>query len=158
MQAVASQAARLASVGGIDGEDLRVAAVLHDIGYSPEIAQQGFHPLDGARFLAAEGYPERIVALVARHSAAIVEAQLRGVDGVEDYDDEQSPTRDALWYCDAVTGPQGQAFSADARWTEIRSRYGQESLVGRFLDEAEPELRGAVDRTVARMDAAGVMA
>jgi HD superfamily phosphodiesterase len=30
---------------------LEAAAWLHDIGYSPEIAVSGFHPLDGARYL-----------------------------------------------------------------------------------------------------------
>ncbi|MCD2197680.1 HDIG domain-containing protein [Actinomycetospora endophytica] len=157
VQAVAAQADRLVSVADVDGDDLRIAAVLHDIGYSPAIAHAQFHPLDGARFLDAEGYPERVVALVARHSCAIVEADLRGITGVEEFHDEQSPTRDALWYCDAVIGPQGQLLSPDDRWTEIRRRYGAHSLVGRFLDEAEPQLREAVHRTEARMRVAGVV-
>jgi putative nucleotidyltransferase with HDIG domain len=158
VQAVAAQAERLTAVADVHVDDLRVAAVLHDIGYSPAIAHTKFHPLDGARFLEREGFESRIVALVARHSCAVVEAALRELDGVEDYDDEVNPTRDALWYCDAVTGPQGQHFTADGRWAEIRARYGPESLVSRFLDKAEPQLRGAVDRTLMRMQSAGVVA
>lgn len=158
VQAVAHEASRLGGVDGVDAEDLHVAAVLHDIGYVPAIAHTRFHPLDGARFLKAEGYPERVVALVARHSCAVVEAELRGVVGVGDYQDEASPTRDALWYCDATTGPQGQRFTADERWAEIRARYGAGNLVTDFLDRAEPELRAAVDRTLARMRTAGVPA
>jgi putative nucleotidyltransferase with HDIG domain len=156
VQSVADQAGRIGAITGIDAEDLRTAAILHDIGYSPSIAHLRFHPLDGARLLKAEGYPQRIVSLVARHSGAVVEGKLRGLGGVEEFEDEASPTRDALWYCDATTGPQGQRLSPDERWEEIRTRYGSDSLVARFLDLAEPELRGAVDRTLGRMREAGI--
>lgn len=158
VQAVAHEASRIGGIDDVDAEDLHVAAILHDIGYAPSIAHTRFHPLDGARFLDVEGYPDRVVALVARHSCAVVEAELRGVDGVGKYQDEASPTRDALWYCDATTGPQGQRFTADERWAEIRTRYGPGNLVTDFLDQAEPELRAAVDRTLARMRAGGVPA
>lgn len=147
---------RLHVVDDIDVGELSVAAILHDIGYAPEIAHAQFHPLDGARFLEANGHPSRTVALVARHSAATVEAELRGIATVENYEDEASPTRDALWYCDATTGPRGQRVTADERWAEIRQRYGPDSIVSQFLDRAEPELRGAVDRTLERMRRAGV--
>ncbi|MHC1563171.1 HD domain-containing protein [Actinomycetospora sp. C-140] len=156
VQSVAREALRIAHVKGADRDTLFQSAVLHDIGYSPIVARIGFHPLDGARFLAKHGYDERIVSLVAHHSAATVEAELRGVDGLEAFDDEESVTRDALWYCDAVTGPRGERLSPDERWAEIRQRYGPDHLVTRFLGIAEPSLRAAVDRTRARMTAAGV--
>jgi predicted hydrolase (HD superfamily) len=47
-------AANAQSLGGILGRDveqLRAAAMLHDIGYTPSLATTGFHPLDGARYL-----------------------------------------------------------------------------------------------------------
>lgn len=156
VQSVAEQATRIGAITSVDDEELRVAGILHDIGYSPSIAHLRFHPLDGARFLHSEGYPERIVSLVARHSCSILEAELRGIDGVEDYIDETSPTRDALWFCDATTGPQGQRLSAEDRWAEIRTRYGPDNIVTTFLDRAEPQLRGAVERTLARMAEAGI--
>ena len=53
-----------------DGQLLITAATLHDIGYSARIAHTGFHPLDGAAFLRAQGYPERLAGLVAHHSLA----------------------------------------------------------------------------------------
>lgn len=158
VRAVAREASRISGIEGVDVEELRIAAILHDIGYAPTIAHTRFHPLDGARFLAAEDYPDRVIALVARHSCAVAEAELRQVDGVEDYFDEASPTRDALWYCDATTGPQGQRLSADERWAEIRHRYGAGDVVTTFLDRAEPELQAAVDRTLERMAAAGISA
>jgi hypothetical protein len=36
-------------------DDLVAAAWLHDIGYAPGLAETGFHPLDGARYLRRQG-------------------------------------------------------------------------------------------------------
>ncbi len=58
--------------------DLTVAAVLHDIGYGH--VETGFHPLDGARFLAGEGFSPVVCNLVAHHSASTFEAEERGID------------------------------------------------------------------------------
>jgi HD superfamily phosphodiesterase len=58
---------------------LVVAAWCHDLGYSPELRLTGLHQLDGARFLAETGYPERLCALVTHHSAATCEAAERGL-------------------------------------------------------------------------------
>lgn len=156
VQAVHAQAAYIGrALPDVDDNALRDAAALHDIGYSPIVARCGFHPFDGARHLAELGWPTRVVNLVAHHSCAVLEARLRSVDGMEEFADEASATRDALWYCDAVTGPRGERFSPDERWAEIRHRYGPGHLVTRFLDEAEPVLRAAVRRTEDRMLSVG---
>lgn len=155
-QAVAREAIRLAALPEVGREPLITAAVLHDIGYSPVVARTGFHPLDGARFLAARGYDRRVAALVAHHSAASVEARLREIDGIERFDDEATAIRDALWYCDAVCGPTGEPTTPDQRWDDVRRRYGPGHVVSRSLDQAEPRLRAAVDRTRARITAAGL--
>jgi putative nucleotidyltransferase with HDIG domain len=155
-QAVAREAVRLSALPEVDREPLLAAAVLHDIGYSPVVARTGFHPLDGARFLRSRGYDPRVAALVAHHSAAVVEGRLRGLDdALGRFDDEASPTRDALWWCDAVCGPTGQATTPEERWAEVRRRYGAAHVVTRFLDEAGPDLRAAVDRTRRRLEDAG---
>ncbi|MDD7920982.1 HD domain-containing protein [Actinomycetospora callitridis] len=156
VQSVSREALRIADIADVDSDRLIQAAVLHDIGYSPLVAHVGFHPIDGARFVAARGYDDRVAALVAHHSGALIEANLREVSGLELFPDEASATRDALWYCDAVTGPRGEPLSPDQRWAEIRQRYGVGHVVTRFLDVAEPTLRAAVERTRTRMDAAGV--
>lgn len=156
VQSVAREALRLSGMPDVDREALIQSAVLHDIGYSPVVARVRFHPLDGARFLLRRGYGERIAGLVAHHSGAATEASLRAIGGLEAFRDEASPTRDALWYCDAVTGPRGQRLGPDERWAEIRQRYGPDHVVTRFLDVGEPDLRAAVERTWARMDAAGI--
>lgn len=57
---------------------LVAAAALHDIGYGH--VDTGFHPLDGARYLARNGFSRVICNLVAHHSVSILEAEERGID------------------------------------------------------------------------------
>ena len=124
------------------------AAWLHDIGYAPTIAATGFHPLDGARFLSAAGAPARVVGLVAHHSCAVLEAELRGLAAdLAEFDDERGAVRDALWYCDITTSPDGQPVAAKERIAEIKQRYGPEHLVTRFITLATYDLLSAVSRT-----------
>ncbi|WP_224402155.1 HD domain-containing protein [Pseudonocardia sp. ICBG1034] len=136
---------------------LEQSALLHDIGYSPFVAESGFHPLDGARYLQLSEFSNRVVNLVANHSCARIEARLRKIGDLQTFPDEATATRDALWYCDATTGPSGESLTPDERWAEVRRRYGPDHLVSRFLDEAEPELRAAIYRTRERMLSAGLV-
>jgi putative nucleotidyltransferase with HDIG domain len=157
VQGVAGKAQRLATSLALDGEVLVSAAWLHDIGYAPELLATGFHPLDGARYLAGLGAPERVVNLVARHSNAILEAELRGLgDLVAVFPDEGGALRDALWYCDLTTSPDGQPVSAADRMSEIKERYGPGTIVTRFITDGAPELLAAVECTERRL--AGVLA
>jgi hypothetical protein len=157
VQSVAEEARRIAAIAGSDAELLVAAAVLHDVGYAPSVATTGFHPLDGARYLADLGASRRLCCLVARHSCAIREAEMRGLAGdVEQFEDEATPARDALWYCDMVSGPAGQRLRFQDRIAEIQSRYGPTDLVSRFIRAAQAELSAAVDRTIERMAAAGI--
>jgi hypothetical protein len=48
--------------------DVVVAATLHDLGYAHPWLD--FHPLDGVRFLAEQGFSKTICHLVAHHSAS----------------------------------------------------------------------------------------
>lgn len=140
-----------------EGEVLTAAAVLHDVGYSPRIAKTGFHPLDGARFLKDSTPNTRLVALVAHHSCAYREAELRGLSAeLTEWVDEETPLRDALWWADMTTSPDGKPVAFDERLKEIRDRYGPQDVVTFFIRQAEPELRGAVERTEARLQAAGI--
>lgn len=152
VQGVARQGARIADSIGTEGDTLVAACWLHDIGYAPSIAATGFHPLDGAMFLQAEGWDERICALVAHHSCAIREAGLRGLDSATaKFADEHSALRDALWYCDMTTSPDGDAVSIDTRLSEILARYGKGSVVYDFIVAAREDLVGAVERTCANL-------
>jgi putative nucleotidyltransferase with HDIG domain len=79
VQGVAGKAESAAASLSLSREVLVAAAWLHDVGYAPDVVETGFHPLDGARYLASLGASERVVNLVARHSYAILEAELRGL-------------------------------------------------------------------------------
>jgi len=96
VQGVAGKAERVSASLALSEDVLVSAAWLHDIGYAPDVLEAGFHPLDGARYLAGLGAPERVVNLVARHSNAILEAELRGIgDLVAAFHDEGGALRDA---------------------------------------------------------------
>jgi hypothetical protein len=149
---VAARAKEIAAV--VDPADRSVlvaAAYLHDVGHAPELAVSGFHPLDGARWLEAEGF-DRLAGLVAHHTAAIFEARERGMaDELARFVNERSPVTDALAYSDLTTGPTGERVTAAERLAEIEARYGHESIVVRALTKASEALRGEVERTERRL-------
>src|SRR5262252_6472107 len=86
---------------------LVAAAWLHDIGYAPDLVETGFHPLDGARFLREAGIDGEVVSLVAYHSCAEIEADVRGLGEVlaSEFKPGEPVLTDALLYCDMTTGP-----------------------------------------------------
>jgi len=154
VQGVADRAMSLAPTVGDDAELLKAAAVLHDVGYAPDLAATGFHPLDGANYLLKSSAPHRLAELVAHHSGAVIEARLRGLETeLEDFADESGSVRDALWYCDLTTSPDGSPVSFSHRVSEIEARYGPVDVVSRFIHEAFNELQGAVTRTEERLSA-----
>jgi predicted hydrolase (HD superfamily) len=154
VQAVAARADGLtpAVAGEDDRQLLVVAAWWHDLGYAPDLRDTGAHQIDGARYLEREGYPDRLVALVAHHSAATCEAAERGLSAeLATWTREESPVADALWMADMTTGPRGEELAYDERLSEILSRYERDSVVGRSMLAAEPSIRAAIDRTRRRM-------
>jgi hypothetical protein len=131
-----------------DGELLEAAAWLHDIGYAPELAETGFHPLDGARYLRDQGCAERLCHLVAYHSAALAEAESLGLaDQLREFSDERSLVRDLLWFADMTTGPDGQCMTFAERMGEVRERYGPNHYVTKALDAGMAERQAAVLRS-----------
>ncbi|MFE0348341.1 HD domain-containing protein [Streptomyces griseoluteus] len=156
---VAERARSLRPILGSEGELLEAAAVLHDVGYSPAIATTGFHPLDGARFLRdQEGADERGVRLVAHHSCALLEAEERGLrqELEGEFELERPDLVDALVYCDMTTTPDGTQTTPAERLDEIVQRYGPDTIVGRFIQRAAPEIHAASKRVGDRMAEAGV--
>src|ERR1700757_5247021 len=106
VQGVAARARSLAPILGGNADLLEAAAWLHDIGYAPELADTGFHPLDGARYLRdVEHVDPTLCRLVANHSCAFFEAEERGL--AEALSSEFPPPppvlSDALAYCDMTT-------------------------------------------------------
>lgn len=151
---VAERARALSPILGEDADLLEAAAVLHDIGYAPDIATTGFHPLDGARYLRDVAQAEeRVVRLVAHHSCAWMEAEARGLrDELEnEFRREDSHLNDALCHCDMNTTPDGTPTNPVDRVNEIAGRYGPDSLIGVFIRRAEPEILAGSARVLTRL-------
>jgi hypothetical protein len=157
VQGVAAQARSLAPMLGHDAELLEAAAWLHDIGYSPELVDTGFHPLDGARYLRDVHHADRVLcSLVGHHSCAVIEAEERGLAGElsREFPSAGQVLKDALSFCDMTTTPGGGLVSVHDRLLEIRQRYGPDSVVTRFTHKAESSLISSVRRTVSRLESA----
>jgi len=151
---VAAVARAIVDVVPPEDADLLVAAAwLHDIGYSPAIADTGFHPLDGARHLRALGDPPRLCSLVAHHSAAVVEAKVRHMRAMllAEFPPEESIVADALTFADMTTSPTGRRVTVDERLGEILDRYPPTDPVHRAISESSEQLRAAVARVQARL-------
>lgn len=154
VRGVAARARFLAPILGDDAELLEAAAWLHDIGYSPELADTGFHPLDGARYLRdVHGADSVLCRLVANHSCAVIEAEERGLgrELSEEFPVADSGLSDALTYCDMTTSPTGCSVSVGDRLSEIRQRYGPSDLVTSFVQTAEPDILASVARVSSRL-------
>jgi putative nucleotidyltransferase with HDIG domain len=156
VQAVATKAEAVAEQLQLPPDVLVSAAWLHDIGYAGEVAASGFHPLDGARYLRGLHVDKRVIALVAHHSCAVLEADVRGLDSdlLAEFDSEPGVLAEALAYCDMTTGPDGESLDVGDRLAEIRSRYGKDHPVTQFIDNAEAMIRSVVVRTENRMQQA----
>ena len=140
---VATQASRLIDSLEDGWTDAIVdAAWLHDIGYSPAVSASGFHPLDGARWLRAEGFPEDTCSLVAWHTGAIHEARERGLE--DELRDEFAPppqsALDALTWADLTSSPSGDPVQPQARLDEILNRYEPGSAVHRAITAGRKDL------------------
>jgi hypothetical protein len=109
--------------------DVVVAATLHDIGYAHPWLD--FHPLDGARFLAEQGFSKTICHLVAHHSASTYEAEDRGISLAAYRDfavsrNDLGPAHAVVWWADLTTGPQGQLMTVEQRLDDIADRHGSD--------------------------------
>jgi putative nucleotidyltransferase with HDIG domain len=151
---VAERAAALAAeLPKQDRDDLVAAAWLHDVGYAAEVADTGFHPLDGARYLRRTGWPERVVNLVAHHSGARFEAAERGMaDELAEFPFEDSPLLDALALADLTVGPAGEPVTYDERIDDVLSRYEVGHPVHRTWLRARDVMAEAVERGRGRLE------
>ena len=125
-----------------------ISATLHDVGYSPEIADARFHPLDGARFLRSQGWGEDITNLVAHHSYSRIEANQFGLlDDLEsEFPFNAELPHDELCFCDMSTGPSGEFLTIDERLADIRARHKDNRPKLIALDAAENKLRESYQR------------
>lgn len=141
----------LAGAGAISG-DVAAAAWLHDLGYADELAATGFHPLDGAVFLAAEGAPSEVVGLVAHHTGADFEADERGLTAALAQMPVPDPSAlDVVTLLDLVSAPDGTLTDPETRIAEILSRYPATSPVRRAVSRSRDELLAAAARARRRL-------
>lgn len=157
-QAVAEKARRLGSgLTTKEAEVLVAAAYLHDVGYAQSLAVTGFHPLDGARHLRTLGH-ERLASLVAHHTRAEHEAQIRGLRSeLAEFESEDSLVSAALAYSDLTTGPSGESMTPEQRLIDVDARYGPNDPVTRGMRAAWPELMRDVDQVDALLNGASTV-
>jgi hypothetical protein len=152
VQRVAATAEVLAEVLPEAREQLVVAAWLHDVGYSRELVVAGFHPLDGARYLAGLDVDPLIVSLVAHHTGATVEAEERGLaDELAEFPEPPAPLLDILTAADVLSGPDGSPIEPRERIDEALRRYPPGDPVHRALSRSGPDLIATAERVLAQL-------
>lgn len=154
--AVAAAAAGLAGALAPEAADEIVcAAWLHDIGYAPDLIDTGFHPLDGAAYLAADipggkRVPTEVAALVAHHTGAAFEARERGLqDALAGYPEPDEAKLAILSCADLCTGPDGAPLDPDGRISEVLARYPADHPVHRAITKSGPVLVAQSRRVLA---------
>jgi hypothetical protein len=163
---VAATAERLVdALDTVQPEAVVAAAWLHDIGYAPDLADTGFHPIDGAAHVSQAPGLWSTVNLIAHHSGAVFEAQERGMDSeLAHYrfpvDVEELAILNAADLC---TSPDGALIDPQARLDEILKRYPPDHPVHRAITRAGPLLlaqarlvTGAAEATQRRQRRVGV--
>lgn len=147
VEAVGTRAEALARDTGVVSSTVTRAAWLHDLGYAPALARTGFHPLDGALFLADQGESDAVVGLVAHHSGASYEAEERGLAGaLAELPLPSVDDLDLLTLLDLTTSPQGRVVTVEERLSEILSRYSEADPVHRAVTRSRSELMASVER------------
>ncbi len=129
---MAERIARQCRLEAPEHEKLVTAALFHDVGYSEELKRTGFHPLDGAVFLAHYGADNEVIESVLWHSSTVhditykpeIEAIYRKLTPRP----ENSFLLRAVSLCDFRASPRGEAFSFRQRIHELEQRFGTGSI------------------------------
>ncbi|WP_204903613.1 HD domain-containing protein [Mycobacterium riyadhense] len=154
---VAATAGRLARVlAPGHEEDIVTAAWLHDIGYSPDLVDTGFHPLDGARYAQQAGISPNVVSLIAHHTGAVVEARERGLhEQLAAFPLPADVAELAILSCaDLCTGPDGVPIDPAERLAEVLQRYPTTDPVHRAITTSAPLLIAQARLVLAAAEAA----
>ncbi len=87
-----------------------------------------------------------------------MEAELRDLSAaLAEFDHEDGLVAECLIFCDMTTRPDGGLVDIEGRLSEILGRYGEASLVGRFIKAASPQLRAAANRVEVMLSGAAAM-
>jgi hypothetical protein len=146
----ATVAAQIERVAGLVESEWRSpardAAWLHDVGYHPDLALTGFHPLDGARWLRVHQWPDETCRLVAWHTQSLEEARLYGLatELAAEFDPPPPLAASALAWADLTSSPNGGRWDAQRRLAEILARYPRGSIVHEATRASMPRLNAAI--------------
>lgn len=151
---MSTRIARQLKLPAEQADKLITAALFHDVGYSEKLKRTGFHPLDGAVFLAHLGVDEEIVETVLWHSSTIHDiTYLPEIKAVYDKltpRPENSFMLKIVSFSDFRSSPVGEAFSFGQRISELMERYGTESsqvaTSKTMLGASQETLREYVDK------------
>lgn len=90
--------------------------------------------------------------MAVNYLSAAPEAELRGrKEEMEEFPDERSAVRDAVWFVCLSVGPDGQAMAYDDRIADLADRYSYHPVTEHWLRLGEPEMKAASDRTAERL-------
>lgn len=115
---------------GLGGDRLRpfvFAALLHDIGRAIDPEDREPHAFVGARFLDEAGMTDA-ASLVAHHSGARPEAELRGQPELDRWHDRDVELLAVLTYIDRTTNRNGELVTLSERRRELADAYGANSM------------------------------
>lgn len=147
LSAVGECAERLAERCDVVTHDVVLGAWLHDIGYGPAVRLSGFHPLDGTHDLTGLGVSDEVVRLVAWHTGAEFEAQMRGLSReLAQFPAPDAQALDVLTMIDLAVSPTGEPVLDVDRVAEMLRRYEETDPVHRAVVRSRSWLLAASAR------------
>jgi len=123
---------------------LELAALLHDVGRAIDPDNRRPHAFTAADLLDAVGLGD-VATIVAHHSGAEHEAELRGLQHLDRWREFDSDLVAMLTYLDRTTGADGATITVAERRAGLVARYGIGSTPVLVLDSTLPTVaRGRV--------------
>ncbi len=142
LRAVALRSLGLAWLDPAMSDRLELAALLHDVGKALDPDDTEPHGFVGARLLDSLGLHD-VAPLVAYHSGARIEAEIRGMSDRDRWSDDEPDLLALLTFLDRTTSANGEVVSLAQRRNGITARHGESSMQIRIFDATLPEVRRA---------------
>lgn len=145
MHAVWQRAVELRSLGVVwlepaMSDRLELAALLHDVGKALDPDDTEPHGFVGARLLDSLGLHD-VAPLVAYHSGARLEAEMRGMSDRDRWSLVEPDLLAVLTFLDRTTSANGEVVSLAQRRSDMVAHHGEGSKQVRIFDATLPEVR-----------------
>jgi hypothetical protein len=119
------------------------ATLLHDIGYSPSINIENYHPIDGYVYLRDRGWASEVCRAVLEHSFAkdqlhYLQPDLTHYYKLKPCSKYEQSIIEILSYADLHTSNVGGEVSIKERYENIRYRYGETSPIYLTMESILP--------------------